>query len=105
MVYREHGMWEVLEVLRRAHRGERQRAIERTTGRARKTIRRYLKVAAKLGWRPGEEEEPDEQLAARVQVRLRPGPSESGPELGEIGGKIEAFGRRDLGNRIRYYRT
>ncbi len=78
MAYREHGMWEVLEVLRRAHRGERQRAIERTTGRARKTIRRYLKVAAKLGWQPGEDE-PDEQLAARVQARLRPGPPEIGP--------------------------
>ena len=78
MVYREHGMWEVLEVLRRAHRGERQRAISRTTGRSRTTIRRYLKVARKLGWQPGEDE-PDEQLAARVQVRLRPGPSESSP--------------------------
>jgi len=78
MAYREHGMWEVLEVLRRAHRGERQRAIERATGRARKTIRRYLKVAAKLGWHPGQDE-PDEQLAARVQVRLRPGPSETSP--------------------------
>ena len=78
MVYREHGMWEVLEVLRRAHRGERQRAISRTTGRSRTTIRRYLKVAKKLGWQLGGEE-PDEQLAARIQVRLRPGPSESSP--------------------------
>jgi transposase len=77
MAYREHGMWEVLEVLRRAHRGERQRAISRTTGRSRKTIRRYLKIATKLGWRPGEEE-PDESLAARVQARLRPGPAEIG---------------------------
>jgi transposase len=78
MAYREHGMWEVLEVLRRAHRGERQRAISRTTGRSRKAIRRYLKIAAKLGWRP-DQEEPDESLAARVQARLRPGPPEVGP--------------------------
>ena len=77
MAYREHGMWEVLEVLRRAYRGERQRAISRATGRSRTTIRRYLKVAGKLGWQPGEDE-PDEQLAARVQARLRPGPSEIG---------------------------
>jgi transposase len=82
MAYREHGMWEVLEVLRRAHRGERQRAISRTTGRSRKTIRRYLKVAGKLGWRPGQEE-PDEPLAARVQARLRPGPPEVGPSDSE----------------------
>ena len=82
MVYREHGMWEVLEVLRRAHRGERRRAIERTTGRSRKTIQRYLKSAAKLGWKPGERE-PDEQLAARVQARLRPGPAAIGPSESE----------------------
>ena len=82
MAYREHGMWEVLEVLRRAHRGERQRAISRTTGRSRKTIRRYLKIAGKLGWRPGQEE-PDEPLAARVQARLRPGSPEVGPSESE----------------------
>ena len=82
MVYREHGMWEVLEVLRRAHRGERQRAISRTTGRSRKSIRRYLKLARKLGWQPGQKE-PDEPLAARVQARLRPGPPEVGPSESE----------------------
>ena len=82
MAYREHGMWEVLEILRRAHRGERQRAISRTTGRSRTTIRRYLKVARKLGWQPGEKE-PDEPLAARIQARLRPGPPEVGPSESE----------------------
>ena len=82
MAYREHGMWEVLEVLRRAHRGERQRAISRTTGRSRKSIRRYLKLARKLGWQPGQKE-PDEPLAARVQARLRPGPPEVGPSESE----------------------
>jgi transposase len=82
MAYREHGMWEVLEILRRAHRGERQRAISRATGRSRTTIRRYLKVARKLGWQPGEKE-PDESLAARIQARLRPGPPEVGPSESE----------------------
>ena len=77
MSYREHGMWEVLEVLRRAHRGERKRAISRATGRSRKTLRRYLKTAAKLGWRPGDSD-PDEALAARVMARHRPGP-QGGP--------------------------
>jgi len=32
MAYREIGMWEILEVLRRIARGERRRAIERVTG-------------------------------------------------------------------------
>ena len=66
MTYQEHGMWEVLEVLRRLHRGERKRAIERATGRARKA-----------GWIPGQGE-PDETLAAQVAAQLRPGPREAG---------------------------
>lgn len=77
MAYRELGMWEVLDVLRRVHRGEAKAAIERVTGRTRKTIRRYLKAAAKAGWEPGTRE-PDEALAAVVAQRLRPGPGASG---------------------------
>ena len=73
MAYRELGMWEVLDVLQRVHRGEAKSAIERVTGRTRKTIRRYLRTAAKLGWEPGSRE-PDEALAAQVAQRLRPGP-------------------------------
>jgi transposase len=76
MGYRELGMWEVLDVLRRVHRGEAKSAIERVTGRTRKTIRRYLKAAAKLGWEPGRRE-PDEALATQVAQRLRPGPAEA----------------------------
>jgi len=78
MVYREHGMWEVLEVLRRAHRGEKLRAIVRSTGRSRNTVRRYLSAAGEFDWRPGEVE-PDESLAARVWARLRPGPAAADP--------------------------
>jgi hypothetical protein len=55
MAYRELGMWEVLDVLRRVQRGETKSGIERTTGRSRKTIHRYVKTAAKLGWAPGVE--------------------------------------------------
>ena len=64
MAYREIGMWEILEVLRRVARGERQRAIARVTGHSRSTIRRWLRVACKLGWEPGQGE-PDEPLARR----------------------------------------
>jgi transposase len=70
MAYREVEMWEVLEVLRRAHRGEPQRAIQRATGRSRSTIRRYVRTARRLGWAVGQE--PDEALARRVAQRLRP---------------------------------
>ena len=55
MAYREIGMWEILEVLRRVARGERRRAIERVTGHSRNTIRRWLQrgTQARLGAGPG----------------------------------------------------
>jgi len=76
MVYREHGLWEVLEVLRRLHRGEARRSIARNTGRSRKTVNRYAAAAAELGWEPGSVE-PDEALAGAVLAGLRPGPQEA----------------------------
>jgi transposase len=72
MAYREVDMWEILEVLRRLHRKETNAAIERATGRTRKTIRRYKQRARKLGWQPGGEQEPAEELAAAVLQSLRP---------------------------------
>ena len=78
MAYREIGMWEILEVLRRVARGERRRAIERVTGHSRNTIRRWLRAARKLGWEPGQGE-PDEALATAVAQRVRPVRDEVSP--------------------------
>ena len=78
MAYREIGMWEILEVLRRVARGERRRAIERVTGHSRNTIRRWLRAARKLGWEPGQGE-PDEPLAVAVAQRVRPVRDEVSP--------------------------
>ena len=75
MAYREHGMWEVLEVLRRLHAGEAIRAVARGTGRTPKTVRRHRRLAVGLGWVPGGPAAPDETLAGRVAARLRPGPA------------------------------
>lgn len=74
MPYREHGMWEILEVLRRVHAGEGRRSITRATGRSRKSIARYVERAEALGWEPGGPVEPDEALSGRVASGLRPGP-------------------------------
>ena len=65
VAYREIGMWEVLDVLRRIHCGERHRAIARVTGRSRTTVGRYERTARELGWVPGRVEA-DEGLAAAV---------------------------------------
>lgn len=73
MAYREYGMWEILDVLRRIHRGQTKKSIEAATGRTRKTVRRYLRTAEQLGW--SREREPDEELASRVWQKLRPGPA------------------------------
>ena len=73
MAYREHGMWEILDVLERIHRGDSRRAIARATGRSRKTIGRYVAVSTELGWDAGTHA-PDEALAAEVLGRRRPGP-------------------------------
>jgi transposase len=72
MAYLEVGMWEILDVLRRVHRGESYAAIERATSRTRKTVRRYVRLALKAGWqRSGPE--PDEALAGAVARGLKPG--------------------------------
>jgi hypothetical protein len=70
-------MWEILEVLRRAGRGESITKIKQATGRSRKTIRRYVRVAHGLGWTQGKQE-PSEELAGAVQQHLRPVPEDVG---------------------------
>jgi hypothetical protein len=82
MAFREHGMWEILEVLRRAHRGEQLKAIARSTGRSRNTIKRWLAKAAETGW-CRKTDEPDERLAAAVLGRIRPGPPDASPNESE----------------------
>lgn len=86
MAYREVDMWEILDVLRRLHRGEPGAAIERATRRTRKTIRRYKQRARMLGWEPGGEREPDEELAAAVARSVRPVTEDEG--LGAIEGQL-----------------
>lgn len=85
MAYVEHGMWEVLDVLKRVHRGESRRSIARVTGRDRKTIGRYLRLAVKFGWAPEDpnRREPDEVLATAVVTSAQPGPARSMPAPNE----------------------
>jgi transposase len=72
MAYREVEMWEILDVLRRVHRGETKAAIRQATGRTRKTVRRYVERARRLGWDPASGAEPDEALALEVARSLKP---------------------------------
>ena len=54
MAYRELGVIEVREVLRRFCFGEGVRAIARGTGSDRKTVAKYLAAAVAAGLRRGE---------------------------------------------------
>jgi transposase len=103
MAYREIAMWEVLEVLRRAHRGEGQRAISRVTGHARTTIRRWVECATELGWSLALQE-PDEALARRVAERMQPiavsrAPGESEVQLALHRDRIRAWLAPDASGR------
>jgi hypothetical protein len=71
MAYREVAMWEILSILECIGRGESQSAVARVTGHCRKTIRRYVRTAESLGWKPGTDP-PSEALAAEVFLRHRP---------------------------------
>jgi transposase len=71
MAYEEHGMQEIIDVLRRVHRGESVSAIARVSGRSRSTVQRWTAIALELGWTKSVE--PDETLAIEVLRRSRPG--------------------------------
>lgn len=77
MAYREVGMWEILDVLRRLAQGQSKSDIKRATGLRRKTIRRYQTLAEEMGWIVGEHE-PSEELAAEVYEQLRGGGRDEG---------------------------
>jgi hypothetical protein len=64
MAYRELGMVEIREVLRRWLTGDGLRAITRGTGLDRKTIAKYVRAAAAVGLQRGGPLPTDEQIAA-----------------------------------------
>jgi transposase len=72
MGYRELGMVELREMVRRWQAGDGIRAIARGTGLDRKTIAGYLRAAQAVGVQPGGEPPTDEQLTALTTTR-RPG--------------------------------
>lgn len=52
MAHKEHGMTEILDILRRAQAGDGKRQIAKATGIDRNTIRKYLKIATGCGFTP-----------------------------------------------------
>lgn len=72
MAYRERGMVEIREILRRWSGGDGVRAIARATGVDRKTIAEYVRVAGAAGLERGGAPPTDDQIATILATR-RPG--------------------------------
>jgi transposase len=72
MAYRELGMVELREIVRRWSSGDGLRAIARATGMDRKTIAEYVRAALAAGVQRGGAPPTDEQLATILTAR-RPG--------------------------------
>ncbi len=80
MAYRELGVIEIREVLRRFCLGESVRAIARGTGSDRKTVAKYVAAAQASGLQRGAAEPTDEQVAAALAA----GRGAAGGRPGEI---------------------
>src|SRR5947208_14014865 len=80
MAYREVRMMDIDQVIRRWLAGERIRAIARSTGLDRNTVRRLIRLGQQVGLRPGDVW-PDEAKLQQIRERMgRPGAArEQGP--------------------------
>src|SRR5262245_11300546 len=101
MAYREFGMVEVAEILRRWRRGDGIRAIARAAGVDRKTIAAYVQADVAVGVQRGGAPPSDEQLAASATAppagpadeRERAQPGTRGPPPAGGDGAAMAGGR------------
>jgi hypothetical protein len=106
MAYRELGMVELQEILRRWLAGDSVRAIARATGMDRKTVIHYVRAARAAGVHPGGEAPTEEQVASIVATRRPGAPAESGSthsrDRGWCGaGKRARSGMKQAGSRRR----
>ena len=73
MAYREVRMMDIDQAIRRWLAGERIRAIARSTGLDRNTVRRLIRLGQQVGLRPGDVW-PDEAKLQQIRERMgRPG--------------------------------
>lgn len=105
MSYRVLTMIDVKEILRRWRAGQGVRQITRETGRDRKTVRRYIKEAKRVGLeaeaQPELTDEAVGEVAAQVQARPLPPRSEAWTELDNYKELIGKWLKRDRPLRLR----
>ena len=107
MSYRELTMIDVKEVLRRWAAGQKVRQIARATGTDRKTVRRYIAMAKKLG--VGSEHALDDcavhEVAQAVQARPIPDASEERNDVAQHRERIAEWLNRKRPLRLRKIHT
>src|SRR5262249_4915310 len=93
MAFRELTMIDVKEVLRRWSAGQSDRKIGREAGINRKTVARYIAMAARLGVEPRRELTDAEvhEVAQSVQARPLAAPSDEWNEVGQHRDRIEQW--------------
>ena len=71
MAYREVGMMDIDQVMRRWLAKERIRAIARSTGLDRNTVRRLIRLGQEVGLKPGDPWPDEAKLQQRIAEQVR----------------------------------
>jgi transposase len=83
-MYREVGLMQVVEILRRWQTGESARAIAKATGLARNTVGKYLAEAERLGVKPRGPAPTNEQIVALTGLGQTAPPARAAPQAVQL---------------------
>lgn len=84
MGYREVGLMQVADILRRWQAGDSARAIAQSTGLARDTVGKYLREAQRLGLSPQGSPPRDEQLLTLARLGQTAPPARAAPRAAQL---------------------
>jgi transposase len=84
VMYREVGLMQVIEILRRRRAGESARAIAQALGLARNTVGKYLHEAKRLGLSPAGPPPTNEQLLALARLGQTAPPARAAPRAAHL---------------------
>lgn len=83
-MYREVGLMQVVEIVRRWQSGESARAIARATGLARNTVGKYVQEAQRLGLSPAGPAPTNAHVRALTRLGLTAPPARAAPQAAQL---------------------